>query len=537
MNSRSGRTTSAGGHFLGLGKRSWLIVGGWAYLLLSIWVYLSEKPVPVTAEQRRLSEIHSELVALGSDHPWAGRYVGHRGSLELAPRSGYVFSRFYCISPYVATEKGYFRENSGVLAARQSDEGEFREGLLPIRWGRRHYLIRRGELKEFANRINWGLEPRYETQGSYWLREGDEGIPADGFPDLSEPERDLLIARPIDAKIIALGVDHERRKEWAPDAVEIDHDTTIIVDAGRRQGVRPGMVLQAMSPHWGEAEIIRVGESTSLATFRRILDHPSPRRGWKLSTRFQEYRHFNQTDAALQVTVSTTVRVQVAQSFEGIKSLRDRDYLAGAKRSGFSIRSIARISVRAVDSKLRDSASTNELIASLVRGSGGNVNFEVLESENAPGPRRYSKIVEVYRVEWKGHLLERFEFPWSWDQKKWDWAKAGREVERNHHPYAQAVNRIRTAAGEHLLHLPPGGWEKLGQMTVEDLSPEQRAAFRKFWGLVGQYGPIFKAERSADAFESWHQNLEEASAPVLAALKKSDLTGDAEFRRLSATVR
>lgn len=527
----------AGGRFLGLGKWSWLVVGGCAYILLSIWVYLSEKPIPVTAEQRRLGEIHSEVTALGPDHAWAGRYLGLRGSLELAPRSGYVFSRFYCISPFVAAELGFFREKNGVLVARQSDQDEFQEGLLPIQWGRRHYLIRRSELKDFANRINWGMEPRYEREGPYWLREGDEGIPADGFPNLPEPERDLLLARPIDAKIIALGVDRERRREWAEDAVEIDHDTTIIIDAGRRHGARPGLVLQAMPPNWGEAEIIRVGESTSLATFRRILDHPSPRRGWKLSTRFREHRHYNQLDAALQVIVSTVMRVQAFSSFEGIKSLDDREYLIGARRSGFSVRSVARISIHAVESKLRDSTPTNELIASLAQGAGGNASFERRVSAKDLGPRRYSKTVEVYRVEWKGQLLDRFEFPWTWDKKNLDWAKAGREVELNHHPYTKAVHRIRTEVGERLLRLSPGGWEKLRQMNVEDLSPEQRAAFKKFWGLVGQHGPIFKAERSAAAFEIWHQKLEEASAPEIAALKESDPAGDAEFRRLGAAVR
>ena len=371
--SHSNRSTTGSGRFLGMGKRSWIIIGGWTYLLLSVLVYLSEKPVPPTAKEMRLGKIRAERAALGRDHPWAGRYESREQSLELAPESGYVFTRFYDFGPSEESERGYFREKNGALAAPQSGEPQFQQGLLPIRWGRRRYLIPRDSLKDFANHINLGMEPRYDLAGFFWLRAGDENIPADGFPDLPDPERSLLREHPLDATIIKLGLDHRRLQEWASSASDIEYDTAIILDVGRRQGARPGMVLHPLGAYWGEAEIKSVSENSSLATFTRHPRYISPKLGWKLSTRFQSHRRFTHADTALQVTVLTLTHAQVIPFVGGIEVIHGRGYLAGASRNGFKVRLTARISVHSVDKKLREAAPTDEIVASLVRNTGGKI--------------------------------------------------------------------------------------------------------------------------------------------------------------------
>lgn len=510
-----------------------MIVGGWTYLLVSVWVYLSDKPpAPPTATELSLGKIRTERAALGREHPWAGRYETHDQTLELSPESGYVFRQFYHGVEHDA-ERGYFREADGILFAPQSEDRGFRRGLLPVRWGRRRYLISKDELKEFANRINQGGEPRYDVPGFFLLRAGDEGVPADGFPVLPEPERGLLLEKPLDATIVKVGLDHVRPEESA--ASDGDRDTTIILGVGRKQGARPGMVLHPEGGHWGDAEIKSVNELSSLAIFHRRSGDASPKAGWKLSTRYRSHRGFTQADAALQVTVSTLTR---AAPFTGrIKTLEGAGYLAEAKNNGFSVRLTARISVRSVDQKLRDAAATDETAAGLARSTGGNALLETRRSERESGPRKHTKTLAAYRVEWRGQPLAADEFPYAWDSTEPDWGRAKREIERARHPYARAVDRIYSEAAERLLRLPPGGWDALARLDVEDLTAEQRAAFQKFWGLAGTYGTIRGARRTPEAYDTWRKAHDEAAAPALSALKQSDPLGDAEYRRLSAAIR
>lgn len=518
--------------FLGMGKRSWMIVGGWTYLLFSVWVYLSEKPVPPTATELRLGKIRTERAALGRDHPWAGRYESNEETLELAPESGYVFTQYFHGVAHEHPERGYFRAANGALLAPQSERSEFQRGLLPIRWGRRRYLIPRDKLKDFANRINQGGEPRYDEPGFFLLRAGDEGIQADGFPDLPEPERSLLLERPLDATIVKVGLDRARSDEGGDG---FDQATMIILGVGRKQGARPGMILHPQGAYWGDAEIKSVNEFTSLAIYNRHPRDISPAVGWRLSTRSRSHRGFTKADAALQVAVSTFTR---AAPFAGrIKILEGHDYLAGAKKNGFSVRLTARFSVRSVDKTLRDAAPTNERIASLARNTGGNAVLETRKSEHAAGPRQYSKTLLSYRVEWLGQPLAASEFPYAWGTDEPDWEQAKRLIARNRHPYAQAVDRINSEAAERLLHLPRGGWENLDRMDVKDLTAVQGAAFEKVWGLDGGYGPVSKAPTKPYAYVAWRDFHDSAAAPELAALKKADPSGDVEYRRLSAALR
>lgn len=536
--SHPNRSAPGNGRFLGMGKRSWVIVGGWTYLLLSVWVYLSDKPARPTADERRLGKIRTERAALGREHPWAGRYKSRERALELAPESGYVFARYYDFGPpFEETERGYFREKNGALAAPQSGEAEFQQGLLPIRWGRRRYLIPRGSLKDFANQINSGMEPRYGEAGFFWLRAGDENLPADGFPDLPEPERGLLRERPLDATIIKRGVEHRRMAEWATSASDVEYDTMIIIDVGRKQGARAGMILYPRGGHGGQAEIATIRENSSIAAFTRSPRDVAPKPGWNLSTSFNSDRRFTGRDAALRVTASILTSPSPPPFVGRIASLNGRDYIAGARKNGFTVRRTGRIVIEAVEEKLRDAAPTEEIVASLVRNTGGNAVLETRRSAHEAGLRRYSKALASYRVEWKGLPLAAGEFPYSWDSNGPDWSRAQRVIERNRHPYAQAVDRINSEAAERLLRLPPGGWERLARMDVKDLTAEQRAAFETFWGLTGTYGLILSAQRTSEAYSLWRKSLDNAAAPELAALKKSNPSGDVVYRRLSAAIR
>lgn len=91
---------------------------------------------------------------------------------------------------------------------------EFAEGskifkMVPVRWAERLYLIYEGELENFCHAINFGIEPRLELSsephyGSFYLRVGDEFKDVTGMPDLPEKWLEMLLRKPVSAKVIKI---------------------------------------------------------------------------------------------------------------------------------------------------------------------------------------------------------------------------------------------------------------------------------------------------------------------------------------------
>lgn len=111
-------------------------------------------------------------------------------------------------------------------------ETEF--SLVPVKWGERVYLIFEPDLKNFANAVNLGVEPRPEMHseiwfGSFYRREGDEQKSVSGKPSLPAEWQPFLLDKPITAKIISA----EKQGE----------DNLGIIDKGSHNGLRVGMVL------------------------------------------------------------------------------------------------------------------------------------------------------------------------------------------------------------------------------------------------------------------------------------------------------
>jgi hypothetical protein len=130
--------------------------------------------------------------------------------------------------------------------------------LLPVKWGERIYLIDEDDLKDFANAINLGLEPRAELSsepyyGSFFLRESDLQKSVSGKPSLPAEWQSFLLSKPVTAKIVA---------------IELQGKTKIAtINRGSRDGLKVGMKLlvkeQEPSPWGKEGEILSVEERTA----------------------------------------------------------------------------------------------------------------------------------------------------------------------------------------------------------------------------------------------------------------------------------
>jgi hypothetical protein len=100
--------------------------------------------------------------------------------------------------------------------------------FLPVRWGARTYLLTKDEIVDFCNSINHGTEPRNSASGSFCLRMSDWSVSVEGSPSLPTEWAAYLLKKPLQAEVI--GMADERTGK---------------LNVGAKDGVRPGMVLDA----------------------------------------------------------------------------------------------------------------------------------------------------------------------------------------------------------------------------------------------------------------------------------------------------
>lgn len=243
-----------------------------------------------TAKNMR-GKILSEIKKLG-DHEWAGEYyagdgLGVNTYMVVAPKSGYVFEWHGCLGLYdrnygtVAWTNNRVRLSFTFKNNREGFQGIAAE-LIPVVWGTRHYLIPADQIVRFCNDINSGREPRMNARGFYLLRKGDEKKQVTGQPKLPGEYQAYLLAKPIEAKIIAVGAytTCPSVSDWR------FKDTPVTLNAGAQHGLRVGMKLVVIEPGIVESvQITKVDENHSQGIMTQIgEDKAGPETGWRLST-------------------------------------------------------------------------------------------------------------------------------------------------------------------------------------------------------------------------------------------------------------
>lgn len=273
-------------------------------LLLSLMLVFANVGFAAGQEQAKLSAsaestarskqqaILAEIKKLKS-HEWAGEYyagdgLGVNTSVVIAPKSGYVFEWHGCLGLYdrnygsVTWTNDQIRLSFTFANQRKGFQGIAPE-LIPISWGARRYLIPADDVVGFCNNINEGREPRNSSHGFYLLHQGDEKKMVTGFPKVPSKYQDYLLAKPIEATIIAVSPYTTR-----PSVVDWKFkDTTVTIDVGARQGLRVGMELAVTKPQdtVESLRVTKVEETRSEAVMIQVgEEEPGPKAGWRLST-------------------------------------------------------------------------------------------------------------------------------------------------------------------------------------------------------------------------------------------------------------
>jgi hypothetical protein len=243
------------------------------------------------ASEAQTKKIRRELQKL-KENDWAGEYyfgdgLGVNVSLALAPKSGFVFSWHGCLGLYdlnygdVAFTNGTVKLLFKYPNKREGFEGIAPE-LLPVRWGKRHYLIDVGHIVDFTNAINAGTEPSpifAGRSGRFLLRRGDEDKAVGGEPDLPNEFLSYILAEPIKARVTLV---QEMRVERSR------RITYVRIDVGSLDGVKQGMELYVHSPSsvFESAIVTSVGEHSAKAVIEQMeLTDPVPSTDWELSTK------------------------------------------------------------------------------------------------------------------------------------------------------------------------------------------------------------------------------------------------------------
>ena len=242
--------------------------------------------------QQLRKKIEEEVSTLKLDQ-WAGHYyfgdgLGVNVSLNITPKAGFVFEWHGCLGLYDRNYgKVHEKDNEIHLTFELENKREGFQGIspafLPIKWGERRYLIATDEVVEFCNAINDGREPRKSVYGSFLLRDDDYKKKAEGFPPLPDKYRPYLLGQPIKAEIVKIGETSLRKSiaDWN------FRDTVVILNVGKKHGVRKGMEFRVHHPahKFESATVKNVSEDSSEAVMIQIgEDDPLPSIGWKLST-------------------------------------------------------------------------------------------------------------------------------------------------------------------------------------------------------------------------------------------------------------
>lgn len=179
-------------------------------------------------------------------------------------------------------------ERKEMFRSNDNDEVEREFKYLPIEWSERIYLINASELKNFANAINLGIEPRSSLiserdsspwYGSFYLRSGDEQKKVTGNPNLPEKWLSFLLSKPLIAKVIS--VQKVEKKQFVTIC-------TVTINKGSKDGLKVGMRLltkDEIPSQWDGAEVISVEKET--AKIQARLSRTELKVGDKLSIRYK----------------------------------------------------------------------------------------------------------------------------------------------------------------------------------------------------------------------------------------------------------
>lgn len=256
---------------------------------------LMEKKQSKEAEAKIASlraAIDREAAQFGEEH-WAGNYyegdgMGANISLAIAPKAGFAYEWHGCLGLY-DRNYGPVTDRDGVLLLESmlpNEEKGFRisDQLIPVRWGKRHYLIRPDKMLDFCNEVNTGSEPRKGVHGMALLKRGDEKIDVNGLPEIPAAYRKHLRTEPLKGKITEVhGATSRTFGEYTR------YEYPCVIDVGEDDGVFEGMVFKVDDPTThtlARARVIEVRKKTATVVVDVSVPRDGkPKPGWVLDSK------------------------------------------------------------------------------------------------------------------------------------------------------------------------------------------------------------------------------------------------------------
>lgn len=496
-----------------------------------MWLLLrGVTPGPSRVDRRR-DFIADESFFLGPEHPWAGRYSNGDGltgtALELAPRAGFVLTEYGDAGPWQEHTLGPVEERNGRLRLRGAPRWIAGGDVHPVRWGPRVYLIPDEDLDGFVNAVNYGFEPRYEERGLFWLRDGDHEKPVEGDPELPEKVRPLLLHDPVSARIVSVGVMRERRERLTADIEHVERLGQVLIDAGSRDGLVPGVELHGDFDSCNRARVNRVWERRAQAQCRGDMSR-LPRRGDVLAA-----------GRGIARRMRNPVRIRVEAAPKGVARVKDAWELWGdiapIRRAGFAVRDMGRLSVEVLETHMLAHGSLRRRYTEAAASVGANF---IDSDERPPGHREPGTLrARLYRIEWKGEPLGIGDLPY--DPKNYaDWEKSilrielDRERERNR--YFQEFARLYERHEARFFALGDMSRERWFDSDLRDLSREQRRALRTLLGVDESWGTVSEVLEHRSRNGRRDELVREAAKEELEALRKALPADYARYEQLRA---
>ena len=198
-------------------------------------------------------------------HPFAGQYfqgdgLGVNLTLDIGPSGAYTLSWHGCLGLYHLEHGTAAFEGSAVRLrpAPGTPKNDFRvdRELTRVPWGKRTYLLAGSDMASFVEWINKDYEPRRAPHGSFYLRDGDEALPAEGDPELPADFKERL--HPLaTAAVLSVGAE---RAVGANDPNYVAR--TVTLDIGANRGVTDDTIFRPTDGRPLKFFVVRVARET-----------------------------------------------------------------------------------------------------------------------------------------------------------------------------------------------------------------------------------------------------------------------------------
>lgn len=236
-------------------------------------------PLHVQGQQARIKE---EIAGLG-DHPWAGVYLagGKYGgtSLHISPEGGFVYSESFDMGLMTWSSGRIERVEDGFILLQRIAGWNDQElpgppdcfAFLRVHWGKRHYLVRADEGRDFLRKVAKGKFDSAKPEfGNGWqlVRDSDRPLERVGVPTVPESIRRLILEGPEVGNVVEVSEPVVRDDRDGPEYQVAT--TRVKLDVGSAKGIEVGTQFIREDGTWRHP-VVEVGEGWCVVEVTQII--------------------------------------------------------------------------------------------------------------------------------------------------------------------------------------------------------------------------------------------------------------------------